>query len=632
MSQKSTTSALSWKLLERFGVAGMQFVLQIVLARILDPEHYGVLTVMLVFTNLANVFIQHGLNTALIQNKDVTEDDYSSIFWVNFGVSSLLYAIIFIASPLVGVFYNMPDIVLPLRVLALLLFPGALNSIQIAKVSREMDFRKIFIGNLGAIVVSGVVGIVMALNGMGLWALVGQSLLNVFVATVIMVAVVRVNLKFVCNFKRVGKLFSFGWKLTVSALIDTLYQDIRSLVIGKKYDSAVMGYYNRGKQFPQFLINSINGAVQSVMLPAMSKKQDNAKEIKDMVRRSISLSAYVIFPVMFGLAAVGTPLVRVLLGDKWLPCVPFMQIYCFSFAFYPVHSCNLQAINAIGRSDIYLRLEIIKKAYGILTLVIAVLFFDSPLAIAMTGLITTFLSCFVNAYPNKKLLNYSFLEQIKDLLPIMGISTLMFVAVYAINYISLPSIVLLMIQLIVGVVVYIILSKIFKISAMKYIMSNIKGFVGKKSQKPKTTYRMAKSEEMNSVSELLKKIDKSFPIPLSDKTDLDELANKFLEKGYVYLAFDGEKPIGILGFYANDAETGRAYFSVLGVLESHQGQGIAKRILMDSIAFCKEKGMTSCVLYTHKTNVGAIAMYEKLGFVAEDDPARPHDIKFVKEL
>ncbi len=467
---KSISKGLFWKLGERFGVSGAQFILQIILARLLAPEHYGALSIMIIFTTLANVFIQNGFNTALIQNKDVKEEDYSSVLWVSLGVAGVLYTAIFFASPLIAKFYEMPEIIVPLRVLAIMLFPGALNSVQLAKISREMDFRKVFYSNVGAVLVSGVAGIVIAVLGGGLWALVAQSLINVFVACIVMKFTVKLKIRFWCDLRRVGMLFRFGWKLLVSSLMDTLYQDLRSLVIGKKYDSGTLGYYNRGKQFPQFIINAVNGAVQSVMLPAMSKEQDDKARVKNMMRNSIMLSSYIIFPMMAGLAAVSTPLVSLLLTDKWLPAVPYMQIYCFTLAFYPVHSCNLQAINAMGRSDIFLKLEIIKKSYGIIALIIAVVFFNSPIAIAMTGAITTVISCFVNAFPNKKLIQYSYMEQMKDILPSLMISLIMCGAVLLVGMLDINIFLLLVIQVIVGIMVYLLVSVIFKPKPFKLIL------------------------------------------------------------------------------------------------------------------------------------------------------------------
>ncbi len=473
-------NGLIWKFLERFGVQGVQFVLQIILARLLSPEHYGVLSIMVIFVALANVFIQNGFNTALVQDKDVVEEDYSSVFWVMLVVATILYGILFLSAPLIGHFYNMPSIVTPFRVIALMLFPGVVNSVQLAKTSRELDFKKVFYGNIGGILVSGIVGIVMAYLGAGIWALVFQTVLNVTISTCVMWFMVHWRPSVYCDFKRVAKLFSFGWKLLVSSLIDTLYQDLSSLIIGKKYSSGTLGYYNRGKQFPQFVITAISSTVQSVMLPAMAEQQDEKTNVKHLMRNSIIMSSYLVFPMMAGLAGVASTLISLLLTDAWLPCVPYLQIFCVSMAFNPVHACNLQAINAMGRSDIFLKLEIIKKGIGIMALVIAVVMFESPIAIAMTGVFTMFTSCFINAYPNKKLIDYSYFEQIKDYLPSLIASALMFVVVFGAGQIACPMIFKLLLQVIIGVVVYIVLSIIFKLQGFKMLRNVLNGFISKR--------------------------------------------------------------------------------------------------------------------------------------------------------
>lgn len=467
-------NALFWKLMERFGVQGVQFLLQIILARLLDPEHYGVLSMMVVFTTLANVFIQNGFNTSLVQNKDVTEEDYSSVFWVSLGIAVILYVTLFVAAPFIAVFYEMPDIVQPLRVLSLMLLPGAFNSVQLAKVSREMDFKQIFRSNIIGVIISGLIGICLALLGVGLWALVAQTLLNTVFACLVMLFTVKWRPRLVCNFRRVKVLFAFGWKLLVSSLLDTLYQDIRSLVIGKKYDSSTLAYYDRGKQFPQFVINAVNGAVQSVLLPAMSAEQDEPAKVKALMRNSVMLSSYIIFPMMAGLAAVAPAMIELLLTEKWLPSVPYMQIYCISLAFYPVHTSNLQAINAMGRSDIFLKLELVKKAFGLSVLVFAVFCFDSPLAIALTGIFTSVVSCFINAYPNKKLIQYSYFEQMKDILPSFAASALMFAVTSLAGNVDLPVILVLILQVIVGVVVYIAISAVAGLAPFKTLLGMIR--------------------------------------------------------------------------------------------------------------------------------------------------------------
>lgn len=479
-SSQKVFGALLWKFFERIGVNGMQFVLQVILARMLSPDHYGVLSMMMIFVALARVFVQRGFNTALVQNKDVTDEDYSSVFWATLLIAGILYVLLFFLSPVIAKFYEVPEIKIYLRVLALILFPGALNSVQIAKLSRDINFRKIFIGNIAGIVLSGLVGVVVAYLGGGVWALVAYNLLNVSIACITMRMIVKLKLRLVCNFSRLKELFSFGWKILVASLIDTLYQDIRSLVVGKKYSAGDLGYYERGKQFPQFVTSAINTSVQSVMLPVMSKKQTELEQVKAIMRKSVSMSSYIILPMLAGMAAVAEPVVRLLLGEKWLPCVPFMQVYCFTMAFVPIHSCNLQAISAMGRSGINLILEIIKKVIGLIALVIATFCFQTPLAIAMTGVFTTVISFFVNAYPNKKLIGYSYFEQIKDVAPPFVMSVLMAALVLLVGWVlPLPTLLSMLVQILAGVAFYVLTSVIFKVSAFKYLFTVIKGFLKK---------------------------------------------------------------------------------------------------------------------------------------------------------
>lgn len=476
--KKSIGSGLLWKILERFGVQGIQFVLQIILARLLSPEHYGELSMMIIFTTLANVFIQNGFNTALIQNRDVTEEDYSSVFWLSLGIAAVLYGVIFLAAPAIAAFYRMPNVVIPLRVLALSLFPGALNSIQLAKVSREMDFKQVFFSSISGILLAGVAGVAIALSGGGLWALVVQNLLNITTACAVMLFTVNWRPRWVCNLRRVAELFRYGWKLLAASVLDTLQQSLCGLVIGKKYSSDTLAYFNRGLQFPQFVMNAVIGAMQSVLLPAMSEKQDDTRQVKALMKNSITVSSYIIFPMMAGLAAVSEPLIRLLLTEKWLSAVPYMQINCFAFAFYSVHVCNLQAINAVGRSDWFLKLEIVKKIYGLAFLVIAVVCFHSPIAIAMTSVIGTLLGWYVNAFPNKKLVGYSFLEQVRDLLSMMVMTLIMCSAVlltgWGCTLSALPDLVTLILQILVGVVVYAVLSVVCKPYPFRMVLDLLK--------------------------------------------------------------------------------------------------------------------------------------------------------------
>lgn len=478
MEQSNTnshiSSALLWKFLERFGVQASQFVLQLVLARILDPEHYGVLSLMVIFTTLANVFIQRGFNTALIQNKNVTEEDYSSVFWLTMSIAGVLYGILFFSAPAIARFYSMPMLVSPFRVLCLVLFPGALNSIQLAKISRGLDFKKVLRSNLAAIFISGFAGICLAYLGFGLWALVVQNLLNVGVACLVMWFTVKWRPRLVFNFQRIKVLFAFGWKLLVSGLVDTIYNDVYSLLIGRMYDAGTLAYYNRGKQFPQFIINAVNTTVTTVMLPAMSAEQNDKDKVKELMRNSITISSFLIFPMMAGLAGVATPLIRLLLTEKWLPSVPYMQISCFTLAFLPVHSCNLQAINAMGRSDIFLKLEIIKKSIGMTVLMILAFCFDSPIMIAMTGVVTTFTSSFLNAYPNKKLIGYSYFEQMRDILPSLVASLVMMAVVLLVGQLNVSDLVKIGIQILAGVAVYVTIAATVGMKPFRFLLGMLR--------------------------------------------------------------------------------------------------------------------------------------------------------------
>lgn len=361
---------------------------------------------------------------------------------------------LFAAAPAIERYFRMAGLARYLRVLALILFPGALTSVQNAVIAREMSFRKLMTASLAATVLSGGVGITMALKGLGVWALVGQQLTNQFSLCLLLLVLVRWHPHFCFSFRRVRSLFSFGWKLLLSSLMDTGYQHLRSFVIGKKFSSEALGYFNRGKQFPELLMNAVNGSIQSVMLPVLSEQQSDLERMKQTMQPlhygfQLSGAAF-----DGGLAAVARPLVSLLLTDKWLPCVPFLQICCIDFAFYPIHTANLQAINAMGRSDVFLKLEIIKKSYGIAILCVTVFCFEGVLPIVWGAVVSTVISSFVNAFPNKKLIHYGYWEQIRDILPPIVMSLTMFLAVSALGRLPLGNLPLLLVQVAAGVVLY----------------------------------------------------------------------------------------------------------------------------------------------------------------------------------
>lgn len=471
ISKTQVLSSLFWKLMERGGTQAVSFIVSIILARLLLPEDYGIIALVVIFTSIAGVFVQSGLNTALIQKKDADEADFSSVFYLSLFIACLIYIILFLAAPFIAAFYKIPEITPVFRVLSITLFFGAFNSIQNAVVARNMEFKKLFFSSTGAILISGTVGIYMAYTGFGVWALVGQQISNQLFVTLILWFTVKWRPQLLFSLERVKALFSFGWKLLVSALIDTVYRDLRSLIIGKLYAPAMLGFYNRGQQFPSLIVSNINGSIQSVMLPVLSSQQDNRPRVKEMMRRAIVTSSFLIFPMMVGLATIAEPLVRILLTDKWLPCVPFLQIYCASYALWPIHTANLQAINALGRSDIFLKLEIIKKIIGLSILAITV--FYGVYAIALGGVLSGLISSFVNAYPNKHLINYSYKEQVIDIMPSLLLSLTMGVIVHTIKWLGLSALFTLTIQVIAGFVLYVGMAWLFRLECFRYLVSTI---------------------------------------------------------------------------------------------------------------------------------------------------------------
>lgn len=483
MSLKSSViTSLIWKFLERIGTQGVQFVVAIVLARLLAPADFGLIALVTVFVAIANVFVQSGLNTALIQKKNADNLDFSTVFYTGLAVAILLYGVLCVGAPVIADFYNGQTKLIPvIRVLGLMLLLGAVNSVQEAYVARNMMFRKLFYRSVGAIIPSGIFGVVLAYLGFGIWALVGQQLMNSFLMCVIMWFTVKWRPQLMFSFTRFKGLFSFGWKLLCSALLDTLYRDIRDLIIGKMFTPADLGFYNRGSQFPKLIIANINSSIQSVLLPSLSTVQDDKTRLKSLARRSIKTSAFLILPMMAGLAAVANPLTLVLLGEKWLPAVPFIQICCFSFAFWPIHTTNLSAINAVGRSDVFLKIEIIKKCYGLVVLALAIWLFRSPIGIAMSAAVTAPLGSFVNAYPNKKLLNYGFGEQMKDFLPSFVLAVVMGVGVYMLSdLVNVAPILQLSLLTIIGLCFYLGVAKLLRFECLEYLVKSIKDFRAKK--------------------------------------------------------------------------------------------------------------------------------------------------------
>lgn len=479
--KKKTISGLFWTFFERIGVQLVSFFVQIILARLLLPEEYGVISIVLIFINLCNVFVESGFGRALIQKKNADDLDYSSVFYICLTAAAVFYFLLYAAAPYIAAFYKMPLAEPVLRVMGLRLFVASFNAIQRAKISKEMQFRRFFLSTLGGMLVSAAIGIFFAYWGFGVWALVAQDLSNITISTLILFLTVRWRPRLQFSWERAAKLFRYGWKVLANSLVETLYEDFRGLYIGKLYNADALAFYSRGRQFPYLIVDNVNSSINSVLFPALSSRQDDREAVVGITRRAMKTSAYVLSPMLFGLAALAEPLVLCLLTEKWLPCVPFLQILSINAALVPMQTANAQTLYAIGRSDIVVRLNVIKKSFGLIMVIIFARI--SVLAMAWAGVATGVFSLIVNTYPNKKLLGYGIVEQIRDVAPCWLLSGAMIIPVMAVRFIGLPLIPELGVMVLVGMVTYVLLSMLFKADSFVYILNTITGILAKRKKK-----------------------------------------------------------------------------------------------------------------------------------------------------
>lgn len=458
-----------WKFSERISAQLISTVVSIILARMLEPSHYGVISIVMIFITLANVFVSDGLGTSLVQKKDATKLDFFSVLYFNIAFSLFLYMIIFFAAPYISSFYGDGyEILTPvLRALGLRIILTGINSVQHAYVSKKMIFRKYFLSTLSGTIFSAIVGITMAYLGYGVWALVAQYLTSTTVSTLVLYIVLNKKPKLMFSLKSLRELFPYGMCILGTKLLITSYMEMRALIIGKIYSSNDLAYYDKGRHFPHLLVTNIDSTISTVLFPKMSNEQNDMERVKITTRNSIKYSSFILCPMMLGLAAVAEPFVRLVLTDKWIECVPLLQLFCIIYLFQPIHSANMQAIKAIGRGDIYMKLEIVKKVIELLVLLIVMKISVEAIVVGMA--LCTTLFTFVNAYPNIKFLNYNFKEQMKDILPSVVSSLIMFAIVCLINFCEFNDIFKLILQCTTGVLVYILISGLINKQIVKEI-------------------------------------------------------------------------------------------------------------------------------------------------------------------
>lgn len=455
-----------WKFAERISSQGVSFVISIILARLLSPAEYGVIAMMNVFIVFANVFMVAGLTTSLVQKKDADELDFTTVFHCTFFMSIILYGILFVSAPFIAEYYHMPEMTLLVRVFSLSLPIQSYQTIQQAYISRNMLFKKTFKSSLISSVLSGVIGILMAYSGFGVWSLVAQHILGCIIGTFVLRHYVSWRPTLMFSLQRAKPLFNYGIKILGSTLVSTIYKEIRQLLIGLYYTPTDLALFNRGAHLPHIVTTNLDSTIRSVLFPAMSNHSDNQERVKQMLRRAIMNSSYITYFFLTLMAVASKPIVHILLTDKWLACVPYMQILCFTYMIMTVSTSNIQALKAIGKSSEVLKLELFKKPVFLL-IVLASLPFGVK-AIVLTSPINALYALWMNIGPTKKHLNYGRREQILDLMPGFLLATAMAAVTWPLTLLPWNAFLIMGLQIVVAFVSYVSLSEIFKVEAYLY--------------------------------------------------------------------------------------------------------------------------------------------------------------------
>lgn len=478
-----TINGMAWSFLQKISGQLISFVISIVLARILSPSDYGVVALAGMFLVLMGVFSDGGLGPALIQKKEVDEEDYNTMFVTQLVFASLLYIAIFFFAPFFASLFrgvNQDQLISIIRVMALTMPLGALAGVQNSVVTRKLMFKWYFYANFAALVVSGAIGLYMAFHGYGAWALVGQGITSTITSTVVIYCLLDWHPKFHFSYSRFNPLFRQGLKYMGTSLIGTLTAQFKGYALGLKYSATDLAYYNRGEGIPNLLCNNIDSTIQGVLFPSLTKIQDDYVAVRSALRRAIRISTFILFPMLFGLASVSDHVVVLVFTEKWSPSVPFMQILCFVLAIGIMCNVNIQALKAIGKIGLILKLEFIKKP--IMFLIILGTMMISPIAIAWGMLFFNIFVYFVNSYPNKRTIDYTYSQQIRDIMPNCLMALIMSGVVYIIGKININLYLLLTIQVLSGIVIYVMLSIMTRNESLNYIYVYIKNrfYRGKK--------------------------------------------------------------------------------------------------------------------------------------------------------
>lgn len=475
--KKKAVSGAIWKFLERMSAQLVSMIVAIILARLLEPEDYSVVSIVTIFFTFANVFITSGFNVALIQKKEPDAEEYSSALYLSVGMAVLLYAVLFFCAPIIAGLYERPMLIRVVRTMGLILPVNALKAIVCAYISSNLQFRKFFFATLVGTLASAVIGIVMAYAGAGPWALVTQQMTNTIIDTLILCATTRMPLVAYISGKKIREMFRYSWKVFTSSVIDVIYQEVNPLFIGLKYTGTDLAFYSKGKSFPCLLATVCNSTLSAVLFPVLAKFQDDRDELLRCLRRFTQIATFVVFPALLGFLAVSDNFVMLLLTEKWLPAAKYIRIFCVGSLMVSVEAGNRETLKALGRSDIFLKYEVIKKVFYFSIIGLCIFLTDSPVGVAYSAIGCTAVILIAALVSNARVLGYSIRCQLEDFLPNLACSCVMCIGVQMVDIGSNSVGAELALQILVGIIVYIGVCALTRNESFRYIWNIVKQMI-----------------------------------------------------------------------------------------------------------------------------------------------------------
>lgn len=476
--KNKTIKGVGWSAADALLGQGVTFIVGLVLARLLSPDEYGLIGICLIFTTVLNGIVDSGFSNALIRKKDVTDEDYNTMFTTNMAISIVLYVLLFISAPLVSDFFHRIELTALVRVTGLILFLNALSITQVTILTKNIDFKTKTKASLVSAIISGVIGIAMAFMGYGVWSLVAQQLSKQLLYTLCLWVLSKWWPKFTFYKDSFKYMWGFGWKLLASGILNNVWNQLYQVVIGRCYTSSTLGHYTRANEYASIFSSNLTLIVQRVSYPVLAEIQDDKERMVQGYRKVIKITMFVTAVCMISLGAVSEPLIYTLIGTKWQEAATYLPLICISMSLYPLHAINLNILQVLGRSDIFLYLEILKKIVGIVPIVIGI--FCGIYYMLLTSILTGVISLYLNTWYTGKTLNYSFWKQLRDIAPSYFTALVIALAVYFLKYLSLPYYVVLMLQIIVGLVACITISEIFKFDEYKELKTIVIKVVNRK--------------------------------------------------------------------------------------------------------------------------------------------------------